>query len=93
MNNVVKVVLAKAKLTGRESDIEISAMLMSQHALRENGFIRNSIVLNTSGIPDYICSLWKISKFDSGNPAELSRGQRYAYILESELLEASNPNN
>lgn len=78
MSELKKVIVAKAKLNGNETDNELHAMLISHTALESNGFIRNYISCNTKGEPEYIVSLWSISKFDTG---VLPKGQRYAYII------------
>lgn len=92
MNKLVKVIVAKAKLIGNESDDVICAMLASHHALRDNGFIRNSVTCDTNGKPEYIVSIWQQSKMDDENRTTLPKGQRFAYILKSELDEALNDN-
>lgn len=90
MSEFVRVVIGKAKLRGDESQAEISATLASQHALRGNGFIRNTITCDRNGKPEYICSMWRLSPHESGNAKDLLKGQRFAFILKSELEESCN---
>ena len=79
MNQLTKVVIGKAKLKGTESEIELHCMLAAQTALKDNGFISNYISFDTTGNPEYIVSIWKLSKFDDGS--NLPKGQRLAYVL------------
>ena len=78
-----KVVIAKAKLKGNETDTEIYCMLSAHYALSENGFISNCVICDKSGNPEFIQSVWKLSKYDDGN---LPNGQRYGYISDKEGL-------
>ncbi|MGR5367026.1 hypothetical protein [Photobacterium damselae] len=90
MNELIKVIIAKAKLDGTESEDTICSMLASHHALRSNGFIRNAVTCDSDGKPEYITSIWQQSESEKNTSQKLPRGQRYAYILKSELDEAIN---
>lgn len=85
MSDIVKVIIAKAKLKGDETENEISASLSAHLGLRENGFIRNVITCDTNGKPEYIVSIWKASDREANEKICLQKGQRFAFLLKSEI--------
>ena len=82
MYKIIKVVVAKAKLSGDESVDTIQSMLAAHHTLRNNGFIRNTVTCSANGLPEYIVSMWEIS--DSFPDTSLPTGLKLAYILQPE---------
>lgn len=74
MTELVQVIKGKAKLSGKETETEICAMLAAHLALRDNGLLATSVEYNRQGQPAYIVSYWKISPLEN-HKQELPPGQ------------------